>query len=154
MWPRPTALGRWRVENSSGQNRIEVELEKGGSRNELHLKHPFDNFLLAQSGSGASGVWFGGKRLAWVFEYHLRDCNRGAIVHNSHTESLFPWKWERIGKDISILRWKGNVTWFMWGEKGVSYKVPSQPTFEGLQHYLPVTLVRNKTWHATLVMDQ
>lgn len=67
-----------------------MELEKGGSRNILHLKHRFDNFLLAQPGSGASGVWFGGKRLAGVFEYHLRDCNGGAIIHNSPTESLFP----------------------------------------------------------------
>ena len=54
-----------------------MELEKGGSRNVLHLKHPFDNFLLAQSGSRASGVWFGEKRLAGVFEYHLGIVTEG-----------------------------------------------------------------------------
>lgn len=70
--------------------RTVVELQRGGSSNVLRLKHPFDNFLLAQSGSGASGVWFCGKGPAGVFECHLRACNRGAIIHNSHTESLFP----------------------------------------------------------------
>lgn len=43
---------------------------------------------------------------------------------------------------------------FTWSEKTVSYKVPSQSTFEALQHYVPVTLVRNKSWHSTLAMDQ
>lgn len=41
------------------------------------LKHSFDNFLLAQSESAASGVQIGGKKLAAVFKYHLRCCNRG-----------------------------------------------------------------------------
>lgn len=57
-----------------------MEPEKGGRRNVLHLKHPFDNFLLAQSGSRASGVWFGEKRPAGGFEYHLGIVTEGQSV--------------------------------------------------------------------------
>lgn len=46
--------------------RQEVDLEKGGSRKVLHLKHPFENVLLAQPESGTSGVWFAGRRLEGI----------------------------------------------------------------------------------------